>query len=366
MKAKTYADRARQIINKYKKRLGDNFDKGDKLALEAMNQELSVLKEEQEETRIKMFEKSVLDNQDAIGFPIFFEGGDLDEPEKEPDPLVKRRLADSLFPVAKEGDSYKSRVPWLGMASQIASSLLANRKMNLPKYEYEDYIPTTLSPELVNFGREREQIMRNRDLANAMIMSRARGTGSQAGLMENLQAGLTETQRVAGDQFGQSLEREGVTNAEILNRIQQANEANRMAAAEINARNRMYASNIERENAMIEADRRDAKIRGISSAITGYMKDRMTADKYDQMLEIATPENYRIGVGKDSRLASIFGFSPRAKRFFVDTGDTAAEEGLDTSKIKKEKGGQLSTIQLFGDDEYEKIMMRVKKPKNRK
>jgi len=41
IKKKTFASEAKTIMNKYKTRLGEKFDKGDALALEAMNQELT-------------------------------------------------------------------------------------------------------------------------------------------------------------------------------------------------------------------------------------------------------------------------------------------------------------------------------------
>jgi len=236
---------------------------------------------------------------------------------------------------------------------------LMNKEIDLPEYNYEEYKPGQVSPNLVNYGREREQVMRERDQANQMVMGAARGSGSQASLMENIQAGATGTQRVAGDQFGRSLETEGNMNAQIMNESQQLNEANRQRASEMNNRNQMFATNLERENMMINADRKDARTSGIMGAITGYGKDRMAADQYDQMLEMATPENYRMGVGKDSPLRRLLGVSPTMKRFFNNTGDV-------TSEPKMEKGGQLSSIQLFGDEEYERLMMRTKRNKNKK
>ncbi len=50
-KGKTYAQEAKAIMNKYKLRLGDKFDKRDNMSLEAMNQELAALRERQEATR---------------------------------------------------------------------------------------------------------------------------------------------------------------------------------------------------------------------------------------------------------------------------------------------------------------------------
>jgi len=52
-KKQTYANRAKGIMNKYKTRLGEKFDKGDTLALEAMNKELTGLQQEQEKARVQ-------------------------------------------------------------------------------------------------------------------------------------------------------------------------------------------------------------------------------------------------------------------------------------------------------------------------
>ena len=51
MAIKTYAQEAKTIMNKYKLRLGDKFDKSDPLALAAMNAELTTLQRKQEATR---------------------------------------------------------------------------------------------------------------------------------------------------------------------------------------------------------------------------------------------------------------------------------------------------------------------------
>ena len=73
--AQTYASRAKTIMNKYKPRLGENFDKGDVLALEAMNQELSGLQEEQEQARVIKQQKDQQFQQDAV--QTFRDGGKL-------------------------------------------------------------------------------------------------------------------------------------------------------------------------------------------------------------------------------------------------------------------------------------------------
>ena len=115
----------------------------------------------------------------------------------------------------------------------------------------------------------------------------------------------------------------------------------------------MFEDEMARENAMINAERRDARTSGIMGAITGYGKDLMAADQYDQMVAMMTPDNYKAVVGKDSGFRKLFGVSPTLDMKLSQTTDF------------KEKGGYLGDIQLFGDDKYEKLMMRVNKNKKK-
>lgn len=460
MKKQTYADRAKQIMNKYKARLGDNFDKGDTLALEAMNQELSLLRDEQESERAKMtlkegntglpmhsgdtkdgsrlkpfsgvqvpyrqfyessypsltnsmisnsFSKAFMFNNTlpkveimrpqplkessastikpisvrqsspvvASSTPVHptYKGSDLYMPgvpqnlgfvaegtSKLPMPtfsnapgLVKNKLAETNNVLATNPTAgntpFKSRVPWMGAVSGIVGNLLMNNKLDLPEYNPETYVPTKVSPHLVNYGRSREQIMNERDLADNMILGSARGTGSQNQLMETLLAGKTATQRTAGQQFNTSLENESNTNAQILNQADQMNAQLSADAARMNMQNELYSNQVKRENMLMNAERKNAKIQGIMDSATGYLKDRMEANKYDNMLQMMTPDNYAATSGKDSKWRKIFGISPDMN--MVLTG---------TDRFK-EKGGYIGDIQLFGDDKYEKLMMRVNKDK---
>jgi hypothetical protein len=352
MKKETYADRAKKIMSKYKTRLGENFDKGDSLALEAMNQELSLLQEEQEQERAKLFPKG-----STTGLPTHAGGGDLIQ---RPDishlkyPTLAKPLISGLTKTNNPGATdapFESKVPWMGAASGIIGNLLMNKQINLPEYNPEEYDPGTISPHLVNYGRSREQIMSERDLANNMIQGSARGMGSQNALMENTLAGVTGTQRVAGQQFNQSLENESNTNAQILNDTDRVNAQLQGDAARFNTQNKLYANQINRENLMMNTERKDARTQGILDSITGYGRDLMEADKYDQMMNMMTPDNYKAYASKDSPLRRVLQISP--------------EMGMKLSKTDrfKETGGYLSDIQLFGDDKYEKLMMRLNKNK---
>jgi len=79
-KKQTYADRAKAIMNKYKPRLGEKFDKGDTLALEAMNQELTALQQEQEQARLAEQEAEAAFQDEAV--QTFQNGGKLTKKQK--------------------------------------------------------------------------------------------------------------------------------------------------------------------------------------------------------------------------------------------------------------------------------------------
>jgi hypothetical protein len=263
-------------------------------------------------------------------------------------------LADNSNAANAGAEPFKSRVPWMGAASGIVGNLLMNKQLDLPEYNPETYTPTRLSPHLVNYGRSREQVMNERDLADNMILSSAKGTGSQNQLMETLLAGKTATQRTAGQQFNASLENESNTNAQIRNQADQMNAQLNADAARMNMQNQLYSNQIKRENMLMNAERKNAKIQGITDSATGYFKDRMAAGQYDNMLQMMAPDNYSATSGEDSIWRKIFGMSPDMNMIL---------KGSDS--IKKEKGGYIGDIQLFGDEKYEKLMMRLNKDKKK-
>jgi len=349
--AKTFAQQAKTITNKYKLRLGDNFDKGDPLALAAMNAELTELQEQQESVRQLEFEAENADKIGAIqqfanggklskkqqttlsdilneSLPEYHAGGGLPHdhsleggidlgtdpnqyswggtdippvqqgliPGQQTSPADPAR-AGQLFDRPEGGDgAFKSRVPWMGAAASAVGNILANRPIDLPEYEYEEYRPEKATANLVDYSRGREQTIRERDQANAIIARGARGTGSQAGLMENILAGTTGTQRAAGEAFNKSLEQEANINAQIRNRVSEFNAAQAGRAGEMNMRNKLYATQLGRESTLIEDRRRQDRIYGITDAAQGYAKDRMTAQRDDQMINLELARNPNFGL----------------------------------------------------------------------
>lgn len=355
-KQKTYADRAKQIMNKYKPRLGEKFDKGDTLALAAMNQELEALQQEQEQARIAKQETDAAFEQDAID--TFANGGKLNRKQQKTLSTILTNRKEETFayggglpkfdgfsmsdlnkvgstttfipndgegswvssPVTGdtgggEGDlfePFKSRVPWAGAVAQGLGSILENRQIDFGENEYK---AQEVSPNLVDYSREREGFRRDRDNANAMIRQGAKGFGSKEALMGSTITGVTGTQRQTGKLTSQSLQGEENQNAQIKNQTAFFNAQQKNIADRLNTQQ-------ERENLLINEDRRANRIGGVTNAATGYGRDLMNADQYDQMLQMMAPENYMLSAGKDSGLRKFLQVSRPMQRSFLKGSQT--------------------------------------------
>ena len=337
MAARTAAQEAKTIMNKYKLRLGEKFDKGDPLALAAMNAELEELQAKQEAVRAK--ELPAETQQFAYGglLPQFQHGG-FHFPEGGTTETFNPTLGggeggfttapteqSTTLPFSDAVDPFKSRVPWVGAAANMVGDFLSNRKIDLPKYNYEEWKPTQARANLVDYSRGREQTLSERDQANALITRNARGTGSQSGLMENILAGVTGTQRAAGQAFNQSLENEGNVNAQIKNQTSQFNAAQAGQAAQLNSRNQLYANQLDRENVMFNEQRRGNRIGAITDSISGYTKDRMAANQFDQQVNMVQAQNPNFNLSQDrsSLFNRIFQFTDPAEIKFRNTNDRA-------------------------------------------
>ena len=90
----------------------------------------------------------------------------------------------------------------------------------------------------------------------------------------------------------------------------------------MNQRLKLAQAQTARENEMINVQRKDQMYQGLIGAATGYGKDVMAADRYDQMLQMMTPENYQAiaGQAKRPRLREILGISDPMEMIFKDTG----------------------------------------------
>jgi hypothetical protein len=232
-------------------------------------------------------------------------------------------------------EGFQSRVPWFGAAAQGIGSLLGNRQVDfaeLPEFDVPDVEAPQVAPNLVDFTRGRQKIGRERDIANQVIRRQAKGTGSKSALLENVLAGATGTQRIAGEGIEESIENQGNINAQIRNQAAQFNAQQEAQARAINARNKLFGAQfgqqnalIGRENELINQQRRDSQIGGLTSAVTGYGRDLMAANQYDQMIDIigGNNPNYQITQGPDSPFRRLFQITRDAKINFRNTDDTA-------------------------------------------
>lgn len=330
-KKQTYADQAKSIMNKYKLRLGEKFDKGDNLSLEAMNKELAELRQQQEADRPDT-------SMGGEGLPMHVDGGELAG-------MAGGDLA-----------SYSTRVPWVGAASGIVESILANRPINLPEYNYNEFNPTALNPNLVDYSFERESAKGERDLANAEIRRASKGVSGQNQLTNQLLTGYTGTQRATGQQIGRSVQQEENVNAQIKNDVAARNAASQFQAAQINMRNKMFGFDVQRQNSMIDQARKDAQIGGIVDSIQGYGQDLMDARMQDQMLQVMAPENYKATYGdEDTLFKQIFQIPRKLDMGFVNTGDTLSGEqgsiGMTLQKLLKQFNNNPELLQQFLDSD---------------
>ena len=213
-------------------------------------------------------------------------------------------------PTGDFGTPYETRVPWWGAAATGLGSILGNRQLDLGR---DQLSPEQVSPHLVDYSREREQLKRDRDISQSMIQRNAAQGGSRAALMQNIQAGATGTQRVLGRGLSTSFQNQGNVNAQIRNQAAQFNAQQRGMANRINAQ-------YNRENQLINAQRRQNQIAGVTGAITGYGRDLMASDKFDIMAQIQAPENYKFNTIQDSLFRQIFGINPVGAYQSVDTG----------------------------------------------
>ena len=117
-----------------------------------------------------------------------------------------------------------------------------------------------------------------------------------------------------------SVESQGNINAQIRNEVAARNQQSQLQAAMANQRNQQYGSQVSRENQLINEQRRSQRIGGVTGAITGYGRDLLAADQYDQMLQIMAPDNFQFGADKDSKFRRALQVSPTMKRSFSDLG----------------------------------------------
>lgn len=307
-KTKTFAERAKLILNKYKRRLGENFDKNDPISKASMEAELEALKEEQE-----IYREEQGFNQEEEQ-PSFRSGGDLPKLQggartqdiNKINPISPRidpyyasneeqmglepwMFDEDAFMLEQEGitpristpevdmslrtkgagaspkqELYSPEFPWVGAGATVASNLYNLLSTKSP----EKITPQTVRAEEINLGSQRADARRRASRMSSMVGREARGRStSSADYMNRYIAGITAANRAAGEEISRSRLAEESTNAGARNR-----------ANVFNARAKQQA---EMQN--IAADReyeagRQSSItgmgRGVSQAYTDWQKQK--------------------------------------------------------------------------------------------
>jgi len=224
---------------------------------------------------------------------------------------------------SQQGDPYNSRVPWWAHAASGAAGIIGNRNIDFDQNRIK---PQQITPQTVSFAREREQLQRDRDIANATIRGGQGTGGSRAKLSQRLQAGATGTQRNLGRGLSTSFQNEGNINAQIRNR-----------AGEFNAQQRSIADRLnfqyDREGQLINEQRRGQRWASGLGALTDYGMDINRANQFDVMAQMATPDNYRFQAGRgDTPLRRILGMTQPGEMVqssYTDiTGDPLQEKSV--------------------------------------
>ena len=83
----SFADLAKRVISKYKRRLGDDFERYDPMSVDALNRELEALMQQQEETRAKMLEADQVKMRCGGKLRRYGQGGKLPLMQGD-DPLI--------------------------------------------------------------------------------------------------------------------------------------------------------------------------------------------------------------------------------------------------------------------------------------
>jgi len=219
------------------------------------------------------------------------------------------------------GDQFQFRAPWWGAAATGLGSILGNRQLELGALEdVEDVEAQQISPRTVSYARGREQIQRERDLSQAEIRGAARGRGTKQGVTQSTIAGATGAQRIAGQQFSASQEAEANKNAAIRNQAAMFNAQQRAQAGQTNLRSAMMRGQVERENQLINAQRRQNQIAGVTGAITGYGRDLMSAQRDTGYLALEQSPDYPILQQGDTGFRRFMGISADPYKQYTGPG----------------------------------------------
>lgn len=345
----SYADKAREVMNRYKRRLGDDFSKKDKLAEESMNRELELLKQEQESVRGEMFSNEeglpmgsggidltkvkpgigvLLNEESTVPYNLMYPPiqppptnidavtvsakrptknvvanvGQTSAPVKriyEPLPVLTSKTdfripnelpkpdfnllennSKTIQPYSNSGDRpYSTSLSPLGILPSLIGYGLNRRAIR--DIKNNKYTPSTISPERISLAGERSAFQaRGRERSN--MLKRMGYSLSPSQRYARTLAGITESDRLTGEEINRSYTNEANTNAEFSQRAKEFN------AQEI-SRAKMYG--LDNRNRI--AQMRLANNQGLVSGLSGYMRDVMMAKQYDKALASST-DNYNL------------------------------------------------------------------------
>ena len=324
-KKQTFAQRAKAIQSKYKKRLGEDLQKNDYLARQAMNMELQKLKEEQENVRMQQgISDESYDNYNPTmsihkkgGKLPKLQGGDGEEIFRSinnkllQDPsgtgigglssltdeeilyLQNINGIDNISPEIdipetnlrqstprmeeKSPEYYNPTVSAIPLAASIAGNayhgLTAKDNINVPEYD-------RMTPEEINLGAQRESIRRRSEATKNTIGRQARGLGLSGGAATTRSIiGLTEADKVAGEALSKSYMQEELANTQARERAERFN---------LGLKAREEDMRVGQETAASEAE--NQAIQNILQSISGYATDVNRAKTYADITNMMSPE----------------------------------------------------------------------------
>jgi len=330
-KKKTFAQRAKAIIKKYKRADFDEIEKGERDAeldalaqeQEAVRQASGIAQQEQQFANGGMMNSypdggfiagqaydvfgNVIDAQNqlasATGQPQPTQYGPagaspaIPQPQSINQPIANQapQLPTTLqgvqpgAPIGAEQDTpYRGNVSPVGLISSVAG--------NLPGLftKAKDVKLGRLTPEKVDLTKERQGIEQRANVSAAIARRNARTAGSAGQYLSNVGAVETSLQRETGQQLGRSFQAEETANARERARTAAANAAIEEREIDINARERGAAKTAKTR-----------ALQGITKGITGFARDKSrTTSAYDA-LNLLSPnyglvnvENDRQGIDK--------------------------------------------------------------------
>ena len=382
-KKKTYADRAKSIMKKYEPRLGEKFDKGDILSLEAMNQELRGLQNEQEKARVMESVKNAnteqisqlsqafqqqsqggeqpqTTDQYSLGGKIdvdaftYAEGGRL--PQYEGGGFTPSYATTPTLNTPELSTNFASQGINFGSSPETMANTFAPSQVN--QANLLDWTPDTQSKVGGDPFQERVPWLGSAlNAASSLIGSKidpevgkikprslTPETVSYEPERQALRRDYTSAVNVLGRQGASTGSRAammenriaGITGAQknlgrgLSSSYQNEGNINAqlgqqagLAEFRANTQADIYNSRIEQQAGIYNTRLQDQKFQGLLGAGTQYMQDRLGAGQRNAMYQMMTPRNQRLNQINDTPFKRAMGFSADPEMQFFDTNDQA-------------------------------------------